>query len=217
MNSTGLTYIYLFVLLFGTIIGVLRFKHFDTAAKVMCLLIGLTFIAEILAFWSAWKYRTNLVIYSTFNIVDFFLTAVYFNYRIKSFTRQHIGFLIGIFGVAIGVGNMVFLQAVNSLNSYFLFFEGITIISMAFYSFAGLISERDSLEYKLDPHFWIAIALVFYWSITFLIWGLYDYYVWANPSYSSILNILILAVNIISYLIFGIIFLLFPKAETEHA
>src|SRR5947207_14288343 len=100
---------------------------------------------------------------------------LYFKHVIDVFIQKNIGIYIGISGILFRIINLLFIQNLNTLSSYFLFFEGITVIGMSLFAFFRLLLKHDSLHLTRYHHFWFISILVFFWSATFLIWGLYDY------------------------------------------
>ncbi|XZF13922.1 hypothetical protein ACTHGU_19230 [Chitinophagaceae bacterium MMS25-I14] len=155
-------------------------------------------------------------VYAIYSLFEFGMISAYFNYSIDIFRKKNAGLWIGAAGIIIGILNIIFLQPVYTLNSYFLFFEGIFIISMALFSFFRLLLMQDELKLHTYHHFWFAVILSFFWSITFLNWGMYDYFLQKMPSFNWIINRSILVVNIITYLSFAFVFLYYPKMKQNY-
>ena len=192
-------------------------KRQDRNVRFMSHLLGITAIIELASLIYAKRYHNNMPIYAVFNPVNCMLTCFYFNEAIDVFRRRHVGFIIGIVSLAVGITNLVFLQPINHLNNYYLFFEGILIISLSLLSYTRLTlaqynNEKDVPLYH-NLHFWIASILTFFWTTTFLSWGLYEFLSVKSPASMWLINLLIITVNIITYGSFSILFLAFRKMQ----
>jgi len=207
-------FIYLLSLLFASICSVYRFKCLDIASKILAVLVCCALINESAAYYLAIKYHNNLPIYAVYGFVEFGLLCLYFNNTIDVFIEKNIGIYIGIGGIILGIINLIFIQHLNSLNSYFLLFEGLCVIGMSLFAFFRLLLKQDSLHLYKYPHFWFIGILIFFWSITFLTWGLYDYINLKLHYAASKINLALAIVSAITYCSLASIFLLYPKMET---
>jgi len=214
VNNTEYFYLHVSLLLgailFSVLCGIFKFRTVDFPAKILCVLLGVTFLNEITASVFAIKYHNNLSVYSIFNIVQFVLLAAYFNFAIDVFRKSNIGLYIGIAGMAVGILNIVFLEPLGNFNTNFLLFEALCIIAMALFFFFRLLLVNDNFQLHRYPHFWFSVILVFFWSASFLCWGLYDYYIYLKKG-SKIISYSILAINLITYIAIGISFLSYHK------
>lgn len=206
-------YIYFVSLLFACICGVYRFKKTDTASKVLCVLICCAFINEGTAYYLAKKYHNNLLLYAIYSFVEFGMLSLYFNNVIDVFIKRNMGIYIGAGGIILGVVNLVFIQGPSSINSYFLLFEGLSIIGMSLFAFFRLLLKYDSLNLYKYHHFWFISILVFFWSITFLNWGLYYYINMELKQSAWKINAALAIISAITYCCFGCVFLMYPKMQ----
>jgi hypothetical protein len=207
--------LYRLMLVIALCSSIVRYKGMDTASRVLCFLLGISVITEIVAYYSAKKYHTNLAIYTIYTLVEFSLISMYFNYSIDFFYKHKLGIYIGAIGLLLGVANIIFLQPINQINSYFLFFESITIIAMCFTAFARLTMLHDQLQLLKYHHFWFLIIITFFWCSTFLNSSLYKYIVFTLGKNGWILLTLNLIENIVTYCSFAIVFLLYPKMQQQ--
>jgi len=209
-------YIYFTSLLFAGVYGVYRFHKLDTPARILVVLVCCDFINEIIAYYLAKKYHNNLPLYSIYSLIEFAFICVYFNETIDIFNKKKIGFYIGTIGVTLGVCNIIFFQPLNSLNSYFLLFEAILVIGMSLFAFFRLLLKEDTLQVFRYSHFWLTTILIFFWSSTFLYWGLIDYITLRLPQVVLKINFAELIVAILTYGSIGCIFLLYPKLNVDY-
>jgi hypothetical protein len=202
-----LGHVYHFILVLTALCCLWRYRSLPVALKIIGILILITIIDEALATYFAYKYHNNLAVYSIFNLVQSFMIAVYFNYSIDVFRKRHIGYIVGILSITVGIANILLLQPLNHSNSYFLFFEGIVTISMSLFSFARLMLENKKEQLTQNPNFWIAALLTFFWVITFFDWGLYELVITMYPTKAMVLSVLMELSSIIIYGGIAIVFL----------
>ena len=210
-----LTALYLLMLLLATLSGIIRFKSMDIASRIISILIFLSFLTEIIAYYSARMFHTNIAVYTVFSLFEFLLTSLYFNYSIDIFYKNRIGVYIGLSGLLLGLLNIIFFQPINQIDSYFLFFEAITTIAMCFTFLARLMMLHDQLKIHKYHHFWFVVIITFYWCSTFLNFSLHKYIVFDLKKNAWILDALNLVENIVTYLSIAIVFLLYPKMQRQ--
>lgn len=202
---------YLLLLLSSSLAGLFRFTQLDKGGKILSIVVTLTFFSETISFYAAYRFHNNIPVYNVFNILEFVLICAYFNYSNAALGRHNTGVWVGIAGAAGGIADIM-LQSLNHLNTYFIFFDGIFVISMTLYTFSTYIQNDDELSFSNNPHFWFGVCLAFFWSVTFLNWGLYDHFS-NNPEYTHIINLLILLVNLLTYAGVGAVFIMYPKMK----
>lgn len=209
-------YFYCIVLLYASFFSIYRFNKLDSASKILAIMVCCAFLNECTAYYLAVKYKNNLSLYSLYSLIEFPLLCLYFNKVIDIFIKRNIGIYIAIFGVTLGIINIVFIQHLNSLNSFFLFFEGLCVIAMSLFAFFRLLLKNENLKLFKYPHFLFISTLIFFWSITILNWGFYDYFIQRLKEDIWKIDLFILIVNMITYTSLGSIFLLYPKLSAEN-
>ncbi|MCD6064862.1 MAG: hypothetical protein K0R82_2773 [Flavipsychrobacter sp.] len=210
MTSSGSYAMYLGVILFAFIVGVFRFSRLQNGAKMIVVLLGCTLLSEYVADLLSVKYRNNMVVYHVYAPLHLFLVAVYFNQSIPSFRRRHVGWYIGAAGFIVALINSMFLQSTSELNSYYLLFAGFVIISMSLYAFYKIL-ENDNTGTWNNPHFWISFILLFFWSITYLNWSVYQMLSKSVLEYMALVGFALPIISAITYFGFGLVFLFYPK------
>ena len=206
-------YIYIASVLFAGISSVTHFKRLDIPSKILSILICCAFFNECAARYLAIKYHNNLSLYAIYSIVEFAMLCLYFNSVIDVFIKNKIAIDVGVIGIVLGILNLTFLQHFESLNSFFLLFEGLSLIGMCLFAFFRMLLKYDSLKLYVYPHFWFISIILFFWCITFLTWGLYEYI--NLRLHGSILTIdtALTIVGITTYISLGCVFLLYPKMQ----
>lgn len=155
-----------------------------------------------------------MTVYAIYGFLEFFMISLYFNYSIDTFRKHNIGYIIGVIGVAIGVANSIWYQPLTTLNTLYIFLECIGIVCMSLYSFYRLLLTNTTLRLHDRVHFWVPCIFLFNWCATLSSWGMYDHFRAAVKDRTPILNISLVLVSILTYLAFGIVFLLYPKMKS---
>ncbi len=208
-------YVYLFLLLVAAIVSVVRFTVVDQAAKVFCILMVCTCVSEILALYVSYVFRNNLAVFAVFDIIQMVLTCLYFNYSIDIFYKWNLGIHFGAVSVILGILNILYLQPINTFNTYFLIYESYTIIAMSLFSFFRLLLMHEQLKIKYYIHFWIPVCLVFLWSATLSSRVLNDYFMKRQVSYLWIMELIVLSINILVYSSIGFLYYYYPKMKEK--
>ena len=94
------------------------------------------------------------------------------------------------------------------LNSNFLLFEGLMIMTLALFSFQRILSN-DSVDIFRYKHFWVIVVLIFFWSITYTAFALYSVLRVKKLFVMPFVTYLLWAVNIITYAAIGFVLLYF--------
>ena len=211
-----LYYTYFASLAFATACSIYRFKLLDSGSKVISILVCCALINEGVAYYFAKKFHNNLPVYSIYCLLEYGLLCLYFNNIIDVFIKKNIGMYIGLTGILLGLLNLTFLQHWNSYNSNFLFLEDLAVIGMSLFAFFRLLLKHDALNLFKYHHFWFICILIFFWSITFLNWGLYNYFNLKLQHAAWKINFGITVVGVITYLSLGCVFLLYPKIQSKN-
>ncbi len=157
------------------------------------------------------KYHNNLALYAIYSIIEFIMLCLYFNNVVDVFKKNNFAIFLGISGTILGILNLVFLQHLASLSSFFLLFEGVSVIGMSLFAFFRMLLKYDSLRLYTYPHFWFISIILFFWNITFLTWGLYEYITQQLLPSALNINRILEVVGIITYCAMASVFLLYPK------
>lgn len=208
--------VYLTTVLFAALCSLRIFKRLDTASKIFSILLCCAFINECAAYYLAKTRHNNLALNNIYCFIEFGFLSLYFNQVIDVFAKRNIGIYIGIAGISVGIFNALFVQSISAINSYFLFLEGVCVLGMSLFAFSRLLTREDDLNLFRHPHFWFLCILIFFWCITFFMWGLYDY---INMQFHKIawkVDLLFPLVGIITYLGFGFTFLFYLKMQKNN-
>jgi hypothetical protein len=182
----------------------------DFHTKILVVYIVEVWLCETLAFIAGILYHNNLLIYHIFSVLQFLLICFYFHHCIRMFQRYYIAIAVGITGLIFGVINGVYLQP-NQVNSNYLLFQCIAVITMTLISFYELLAGDDDDDLTKQPQFWASCFLLIFWSFTFAYWLIQI----IDPSVRKLFwtGVLVNGVNIACYGGFGLLFLTFRKRK----
>lgn len=193
-----------------TIIGASRFKVLSFSAKLILLLTGFSFTSELLANYFAIKYHNNYPIYNFYGLIEFVILSLYFIYSTDTLKTKIIPKVFVLLGFLSGVVNMFYIQSPYIFCSYFVLFEGFSILLMALYSFYRMLLADDTIQLRNEPDFWFKTVFFIYWSITYLTWPLYNVFDSRNID-TGIINNGLLIMGLLVYLVIGLVFLKYKK------
>lgn len=206
----------LIAVLLSVIPAILNYKMLGIAERYFAFTLMFKLLSELIADYSARVYHNNMPVIGIVQPIEFFLICLYFNYSVDAFYKNKVGTIIGVSGLFFGVCNYFFIQSPYVINSLFLILKGVLIIALCLYAFYRLLILDDDIDLTANVNFWINSLMLFYWSTTTLLWGAYDMLISElNVSKVLIHNLLIL-INVITYLGFGTVFLLYKKMKTTH-
>lgn len=202
-------------MLFACLLSIAVFRTNDTASKIIGILVLVTFLNERVGNYYAYTHQNSNVIYGIFNPIQLLIVAIYFNFSIDLFRKKNIGIIIGIIGCIMGFIDYYLLP--DKMNNVFLLSESVIIVAMCLYSFYRMLVIDDGLRLITYPHFWFTAIFLFFWTSLFLIWGLYDFLIEKVGVSADVFQIILLTVNVITYLAFGVVFLLYNKMRVLNA
>lgn len=203
-------YIGIGLIFLAWVLGIYRIKLLDKGSRIILIILALEVLNEVIAYFCAKKYQNNMPVYNVNDILELFLIALYFNNVIPSFRKRNIGIWIGVASVVFGIINFVFIQSLFAFSVNYLLFEGFCIIVMSLLAYYSFLLDQEDLQLYRFPHFWFASIFLFFWSITYLNWGLF-------PIIGKrISGVYIWLVNVISYAAIALVFLFYPKMKVTN-
>ena len=204
------------ILLYAILSGLVTYKYLDKSAKIILWLVALTFFVEQLATFFAYKFHNTNYVYGLFNPIQLYLILLYYNYSIDAFIDNNVAKITGVLSCCLGLVNYFIIQSPEKMNNFFLLFESIIVIGFSLYAFYRMLLVDDDLLLTQQPHFWYTSIFLFFWTITFFIWGLYDYMTITLGVGIGLVHSLLIIANVINYVGFGSVFLLTRKMKNAN-
>lgn len=212
--ETGL---YFATILLPVFYGLKRFKVIDKASRFILLLLITSFVGEVIALYSALVYKTNLAVYNIVQLLIAIILCFYFNYCIDNFKKHNIGIIIAFVSFIVWLITIAKIHTLSSINSSFLAYKGIIIITMSIISMENLISNGSHHLFKIlnSSHFWFAWILLIYWCFSIVQWILYQYYTSAANGFQY-LNLSLVIITMLVNIGYTLVFFFYPKMNDKH-
>lgn len=206
-----LPYIGQLTLYLAAALAIVRWKHFSPADRIVGILLIVTVVQETISFGMVRvMHRNNMVTYHIYSPVELLLICLWL-YNSHAWKRARAFALsCGVAGCLLSLLNSIFLQSIHIPNTYFLLIEGALIIQLSLTSIAGLVMRESADPYRM-VHFWIALDLIFYWSITLVAYGMIGLTTENDMVAHHWARIILLLANILFYTALGVIFLRYKK------
>ncbi|MBS1525321.1 MAG: hypothetical protein JST19_06720 [Bacteroidetes bacterium] len=205
----------LLLLLAAFTAGLRNLRQLDIAARIFLLLIGVTLLEEVLAYYWAVKFHDNTKILRLYSIIEIVLLSLYFNFSIKVFQKYNVGFYVAGISLLAGIADIVLSHYPVHFGGLFMYFTGTLVIIMAITSLFQLVKTSAYLRITVIPHFWFAVIQLLFSCCTILIFAFYNYFTKSIAQYQFTISYSLFAVNYLSSIGFAVIFLLYPKMRAH--
>jgi len=193
-----LIYIYYIVLLVSGFLVIKNFNKINKSLKIFGILVIVTFVVELFAFYLAETRLNNIVVYVVFLPIQIILINwAYFIYHKDSLFRKTTIILTLLFIVyytfkIVGLNLSVFPDKLIMV-------ENIILCFIVAYSSFLMVSKQHYIEIKKNQLIWINMGFLFFLSTSFFIWGFH--YLFKTNEVNLILRCTLPISNIILYLI----------------
>jgi len=204
------------IYLYAVVSGLLVYSKLDKASKVLHGLMFLTLIAELTATFCAYKIKNSMVVYGFFGPLQLAFICWYFNEIVDSFRSNNIGIYIAILFAIIGYVDYFILHSPQTFNGNFLIVESLVVNALCLYAFYRMLLINDELNLSKYVHFWFSAIWMFFWTCTFCVWGTYAYLTKSAGIGFDLIQLALLISNVITYVGFGTVFLLYKKMQNVN-
>jgi hypothetical protein len=209
-----LSIIYFSAILTSITAAILQWRSVSKADKFIITLLLITLLNELLAIGAMKILRNDMLLYHVYSPIELLIICLYFNEKIQSLKRFHIGIGIGVLGFIIASINIIFVQPYNTINSIFLVYEGFCVIALSLYSFYRLALEETELT--RSSQFWFTTILLIYWSTVFIYWGMFPILLTSLQGFMSGITTGMRIINIVTYIGFALVFLNYKKLSISE-
>ncbi len=202
-----------FVLLASVIVGIVRYKYYDKATRIILLLLSISLLSEIASYAAVRLEAIDLkdVIYHCYSIVEIVLVTLFFLEAIKPYRYRKLKLLAIFLWPVMGILNVILLQPLRKLNTNMLMLESFSIITMSLYLIYWLLKKNSNENIVKNPHFQMAVVWLVYWSGTFFFWAFIKILYGDRWPYIHTAITLQSMLLLVTYLGFLLIFLFYPK------
>lgn len=197
-----LTIIYLAVILYSSIIGLIKFRRLDVPFKVLTLLLMGTFVSETISTISLYVFRNNSLngkIYLSFHIIIFGILYYYL------FEKRGLRTMIAVITVIFFILSLIFefVNALPVLPSYMIMVQSLLLVVYSILYFFKLFRAPTEQEIINTAKLWFNSSVLIYFSSSFVIWASF-YYLYSHKRVFLDLNLILTLLNIFHYSLFGI-------------
>ena len=196
--------------LFASIIGWLNYRFLDQAARIIVILLSITFLSEIIGRILYILGSEQSYAYHFYCVIDFFLMAYYFIIFLKfPTTKIHlkaIALLISLLGIL----NCKYLQPLNTFNSNMLMLESFVVIGMSMYALYRMLINNELYDILNYPHFWLWTFFLLLYSCSFFFWPFIKFFYVTKHEYYFFATYFQELINILCYLGIGLTFYFYP-------
>lgn len=187
------------ILSFCFLTGLIYYKSFNLPIKIMYLYVSVSFVTEVLGFYSLYissEKKVNFVLYNIYAPVSFFILSLFF-YRVidNKNTKKNVILLV----LLIGFVHIFFIfDSLSNKYNFKIFLLSITILSIYSILFLRQILDSEASIY-LNPHFWIVTGILFFYAGYFFLSGFINYISLKDPILARKLFTINHLLNIIYY------------------
>ena len=172
---------YYFIVFTGVVIGGIRYKMLNKSSRVFFLLLLLTLSNEFVAFYCAKVFRTNVVAYNAFTILQFSLisTAYYLE------TKSKIIFIAGAIFLSFILCTELFgISLLKVFNKNLLLLDYLFVIIFVMLFFTDYFKKIDDLPIHKFSISWIGFGLLLFCVVAIFSFG-FDFVNSKNPNWKK--------------------------------
>jgi hypothetical protein len=160
--------------------------------------------------YAGWKLSQTahhtLLLYNLFSCFEFTFYLFFFTYIVKKEARK-ILFLVLPLYLIITMLNIFFFEGKSGFHGYTYMLGCMLVVVFSISYFYFLFRFPDTGSLAKNPFFWIGIALLFYYTCSFSLYGLQNYIIKTMTHYDKVLEVTGDILNILLYTLFSIGFL----------
>ena len=205
--------VYHSIIVVAIVIGLLRFKKLNRSSRLFLLLLFITLLAELTAFYCAVKYHNNSLVYNLFNLFQFSVICLAFYLE----SRQKAIPVIFILFISFVCINSIFYQSFfKSFGSNSFLTEQLLVIVLYFMYLVAYFKNTQQGSLKHYPLFWIGAGWLLF-SITSIVSFGFDY-ITAEGTYWDTISVWVKRLsNYVLYVSFSIAFFTKQKSLYDTA
>lgn len=193
--------------------GSKHYRIMDKGTRIFFWFSALSLIVEVAAYYCAIRFKNNLPVYNVSNIVELALLLIYFNETVAPLRRRRIGILFAGFSLLVGVLNLLFVQSVFTVTSYFLDYQSLVVVIFCIISLSSFLRTGDQREPRHEVHFWLPVILMISCCLNYLMFTLIRYYEDTIKTVPTDIILTLLVVDIVNSLAIATVYFNYPKLK----
>jgi hypothetical protein len=170
-----LDYVQYFLIL-PLLAGIYNFKYLKGESLAIFYYVLIAIFFEILSRTLMYlKFRNTLPMLHLYTVIEFSVFLLfYFSFFKLFYSQKDMKILLGFF-VLFSVQNAVFLQEIDTFNTYARGLESIIMIALSLLTFNKILVELDTRYPTKQPVFWVNTGVLFYFSGNLVVFVLSNY------------------------------------------
>jgi len=165
-----------------------------------------TLIVELISYYYSTTSRSPITLYNFFTSVEFFFYMFVVRSIVHSDRIKKIIVIIACLFATILIINFVFIQRITAFSSATYALGCLIVSIISIYYFYELF-QTQTVNLLRQPAFWICTGLLFFYTCSFPIYGLFNYLNRAPLIIKKNIGVIILLLNVLLYSSFTIAFL----------
>lgn len=141
----------------------------DRIINLLLLLLAVSFLSDLIVYFLDIAKIQNVFVVNIYFVLQFIFVGFLYNHVYMNKIKSGLRFLF-CFGLIFILGNGIFWQGIEQIQSLTWAVTSIIIVSMAFGHFSYLI-KYPVIYIKRYPSYWISTGLLFYCCLSFLLFG----------------------------------------------
>ncbi|MEP7277059.1 MAG: hypothetical protein ABI813_00310 [Bacteroidota bacterium] len=190
----------------ASVIGLLADRNRVSILIAFSFFLLLSAFIEIIGWRMSSKYYNTIALYNFFTLFEFIFYLFFFRAVLTGGRIRKTILVVLVIYTAAALTDIFFIQkGAFHTYTYVLGCIIMVIFSIAYFYFLFRFPEKGSLA--RNPYFWIGIALMFYYTCTFSLYGLENFITEKMRYYNRLLFLVSDLLNISLYTLFSIGFL----------
>jgi hypothetical protein len=167
--------VYIFLVLTTFSFGLANFKKFSVSAKLLILLVTLVFVFESFSRVLAFEHKNSMPCYHGLILVQIILyTLIYYPILVHSSTGKRILFFFATLCFLLSCLNSLYNQTISSFPSLGTLNVSFLVVNLSLASFYQLLKNASDKAPWTHPWFWLNTGNLFFYLITFFIFGFFN-------------------------------------------
>lgn len=198
------------------LIGLVRWKHIDSASKIIVSIAGISAVTECLGLYTALKYQNNLPVYNIASLIIVSALTLYFWLNLDFLRRRNVGLIFTVVNVVAWLLSVFCINSIRSENLLFTNYEVFVFVSLSVLFLERQIGYSTYSRLFYNPHFYFTLLFVFTWTGSFVQWNLYDYMNNSYPSHMHFIDSFLSTLSIVVNVGFSLVLFYYPKMKTAE-
>lgn len=197
-----------------TFLGIFRFNRFSKEIRIIFYFVALGAVTEVITdLYKNYIDKVTLPIGHFYLPFSFLILLLFYNEVLKGYVSEKIVWLLGVLYLVFAIINPIFIQSLLDFPNLLGAAGAIILAIFAILLFSRITSEARIQKLYKEPLVWINTTVLIYYSGNFFFYILFNYSVGYSLEFAKLTVLLNAVLNLMIYLIFGIVFFMIPKSQ----